>query len=291
MTASTRQPRRDPKETPPAEHIGPPRSGIADLLLYAMPRFSDWLRRLTDLKTGATKALHLSPAVTLWLTLALIGIVISANSYFVGFQHWQPDAQGNITTLIPLGRADVTFRPMVLFPPLLVWLSKLVNFASWLVGLVMPDIPLTNGASPQWMPIPRPTVWNNATLALAWWVAATGSILISSTQGLFTRTVPLTKRREYAVRLNKINRIQLNPKAIAPAHRAVRRANNHGRGAVWGMVILAVAGWGWELFVADGALTGSSFSPMTCWIYGLASTFMAELCWFVAGYADKQNEL
>lgn len=233
----------------------------------------------------------MSPGVGLWLTLALIGVVISANSYFIAIQHWQPDAE-NITTIIPLGREDVLFRPMALFPPLLLWLSKVVNFASWLVGLVVPDLPFgVMNDSPAWTPTPRPTVWSDATLALAWWAAAAGSVMISSTQGLFTRTVPLSKRREYADRLNKINRIQLNPKAIAPAKRAVSKANNHGQGAAWGLVILALAGWGWELFVADGALTGTDFGTTTQWIYGLASTFMAELCWFVAGFSDKSNEL
>lgn len=277
------------KNTNPAKPaITPAPDGFLDLLIYAAPRFSDWLRRLTDIKnSAASRRLKMSPATGLWLTLALIGLVISANSYFIGFQQWQPDAAGQLTTVIPLGRDDVLFRPMALFPPILQWLSGVVNFASWLVGLAVPDLPMMGG-SPQWTPTPRPTVWSNATLALAWWVAAFGSVLISSTQGLFTRAVPMGKQRAYAARLNAIARIELNPKAIGPARREVRKANNWGLGAVWGMALLAVAGWGWELFVADGALDGSTFDTNARWIYGLSSTFLAELCWFIAEHSGHK---
>ncbi len=272
---------RTPTQTPA---VTPPRDGFLELLLYAVPRFSDFLRRLTDIKnSAASRKLKMSPAVGLWLTLALIGVVISANSYFVGFQELQPDTSTALTTVIPLGRADMVFRPMALFPPVQQMLAAVVNFAMWLVGGLIPDMPLM-----QWTPTPRPTVWSNATLALAWWVAAFGSVLISSTQGLFTRTTSLGKQREYAMRLNKINRIDLNPKAIAPAKREVSKANNYGRAAIWGMCLLAVAGWGWELFVANGALDGTDFNQKARWIYGLASTFMAELCWFIAEYSGQK---
>lgn len=263
------------------------KEGFADLLIYALPRFSDVLRRLTDIKSGAAQRLKMSPGVALWLTLALVGVIISANSYSVGFQQWQPDAQGQITSIIPLGRDDVIFRPMALIPPVLEWFSHIVNFCSWLVGLIIPDLPLMGG-SPEWHPATRPTVWSNATLALAWWFGGFVSVLVSSTQGLFTRTVGLDKQREYATRLNKINKIDLNPKAIAPARRAVRKANNWGQSAVFLMCLLAVAGWAWELFVADGALAGSGFDETTRWIYGAASAFMAELCWFVAEHTGKK---
>ena len=292
MAANTRT--TPPRKTPPppkppaTPQVTPSKDGFLELLLYALPRLSDLLRRITDIKnSAASKRLRMSPAVALWLSLALVGLVISANSYFVGFQSWQPDAE-TITTVIPVGRDDIAFRPMALFPPLLLWVSKVVNFSMWLVGLLIPDIPLTNGASPQWTPTLRPTVWSSATLALAWWVGAFGSILISSTQGLFTRSVPLGKQREYAVRLNKISKIDLNPKAIAPAKREVRKANNYGRTAIWGMFIVAVAGWGWEFFVANGALDGTSFDQTARWIYGLASTFMAELCWAIADFSSHK---
>ena len=292
MAANTRT--TPPRKTPPppkppaTPQVTPPKDSFLELLLYALPRLSDLLRRITDIKnSAASKRLRMSPAVALWLSLALVGLVISANSYFVGFQSWQPDAE-TITTVIPVGRDDIAFRPMALFPPLLLWISNVVNFSMWLVGLVIPDIPFTNGASPQWNPTLRPTVWSSATLALAWWVGAFGSILISSTQGLFTRSVPLGKQREYAARLNKISKIDLNPKAIAPAKREVRKANNYGRTAIWGMFIVAVAGWGWEFFVANGALDGTSFDQTARWIYGLASTFMAELCWAIADFSSQK---
>ena len=290
MAATTRKtpPRRPVPTASTTPQVTPAQDSFLELLLYALPRFSDLLRRITDIKnSAASHRLRMSPAVALWLSLALVGLVISANSYFVGFQTWQPDAE-TITTVIPLGRGDVAFRPMALFPPLLLWLSKIVNFSMWLVGLVIPDIPFTNGASPQWNPMQRPTVWNSATLALAWWVGAFGSILISSTQGLFTRSVPLGKQREYAARLNKISKIDLNPKAITPAKRAVRKANNYGRTAIWGMFLVALAGWGWEFFVANGALDGTSFDQTARWIYGLASTFMAELCWAIADFSAQK---
>ena len=38
---------------------------------------------------------------------------------------------------------------------------------------------------------------------------------------------------------------------------------------------------GAEFFVANGALDGTSFDQTARWIYGLASTFMAELCWAI----------
>ena len=274
------------KDTNNTPHITR-KEGFSDLLLYAMPRFSDVLRRLTDIKTGSSNGLKMCPSVALWLTLALVGVVISANSYSVGFQAWQPDAQGTITSIIPLGREDVIFRPMALFPPLLLWLSHIVNFCSWLIGLIVPDLPLMGG-SPEWHPATRPTVWSDATLALAWWFGGFVSVLVSSTQGLFTRTVDLGKQREYAARLNKISKINLNPNAIAPARREVRKANNWGQSAVFLMAVLALAGWGWELFVADGALNGSAFDTTTRWIYGIASAFMAELCWFVAEHTGKK---
>ena len=282
-------PRKTPPRHPaPTSQVTPSQDSFFELLLYALPRFSDLLRRITDIKnSAASRQLKMSPAVALWLSLALVGLVISANSYFVGFQTWQPDAS-TITTVIPLGRDDVVFRPMALFPPLLLWLSKVINFSMWLVGLVIPDIPFTNGASPQWNPTVRPTVWSSATLSLAWWVGAFGSVLISSTQGLFTRSVPLGKQREYAARLNKISRIELNPKAISPARREVRKANNYGRTAIWGMFLVALAGWGWEFFVANGALTGTNFDETARWIYGLASTFMAELCWAIADFSGQK---
>ena len=275
--------------TAPADHSPPvtPKEGFGDLLLYALPRLSDVLRRLTDIKTGASTGLKMSPAVALWLTLALIGVVISANSYSVGFQVWQPDAQGQITSIIPLGRDDVVFRPMALIPPVLQLLSYVVNFCSAAIGWLIPDIPLMGG-TPEWHPTIRPTVWSNATLALAWWFGGFVSVLVSSTQGLFTRTVGLDKQREYATRLNKINKIPLNQNAISPARREVRKANNWGQSAVFLMCLLAVAGWGWELFVADGALDGSGFDTTTRWIYGIASAFMAELCWFVAEHTGKK---
>lgn len=270
-------------------YISPARSDFFDLLVYALPRFSDSLRRLTDIKNSAVShRLKMSPAAALWLTLALIGLVISANSYFMGFQGLLPDAKGHLVTVIPLGREDVLFKPMVLFPPLLLWLSKAVNFSMWLVGLVIPDLPLSGGTSPQWHPAPRLTVWSNATLALAWWFGFLGSTIISATQGLFTRTVPLNQQRAYAERLNKINAIALNPKGIARARHEVSKANNWGRSAMWGMCLLAVAGWGWELFLANGALDGSNFDIKARWIYGLASTFMAELCWFIAEHSGKR---
>ena len=278
-----------PSQTPRQTPAITPKECFSDLLLYALPRFSDVLRRLTDIKSGdeSVPALKMSPGVALWLTLALIGVIISANSYSVGFQEWQPDAQGQITTLIPLGREDVIFRPMALVPPVLAWTSHVVNFCSRAVGWLIPDIPLMGG-SPEWHPKTRLTVWSDATLALGWWFGGFVSVLVSSTQGLFTRTVPLSKQREYASRLNQINKIDLNPKAIAPAKRAVRQANNWGQSAVFLMCLLAVAGWGWELFVADGALTGSAFGSTTRWIYGIASAFMAELCWFVAEHTGKK---
>jgi hypothetical protein len=264
--------------------ITPQSSSFAEVLFYAVPRFSDMLRRLSDIKnSAASKPLKMSPSTGLWLTLALIGLIISANSYFVGFQELAPDPT-NLTTVIPLGREDTIFRPMALIPPLLNWLAAVVNFGTGLVSLALPES-LQVGI---WNPADRPTVWSNATLALAWWVGAFGSILISSTQGLFTRTTSLGKQREYAARLNKIARIELNPKAIAPAKREVAKANNWGRGAVWAMCLLAVAGWGWELFVANGALTGTTFDLKSRWIYGIASTFMAELCWFVAQRSGRE---
>ena len=289
MGARTRTAPPKPSPTPtPAPQITPANDSFLELLVYALPRFSDMLRRMTDIKnSAASQKLRMSPAVALWLSLALVGLVISANSYFVGFQNWQPDVT-TLTTVIPLGRDDVAFRPMALFPPLLLWLSKLVNFAMWLVGLVIPDIAFTRGASPQWNPTVRPTVWGSATLALAWWVGAFVSMLISSTQGLFTRSVPLGKQREYAARLNKISKIDLNPKAITPAKREVRKANNYGRTAIWGMFLVAVAGWGWEFFVANGALDGTNFDETARWIYGLASTFMAELCWAIADFSGQK---
>ena len=269
-------------------YITPSQDSFAELLLYALPRFSDLLRRVTDIKnSSASRKLRMSPSTALWLTLALVGIAISANSYSIGIQEWLPDAD-TITTVIPLGRDDVAFKPLALIPPVLLWLSKLVNFSMSLVSGLIPDLPLSDGSAPQWNPAYRETVWNQATLALAWWVGAFGSILISSTQGLFTRTVPLGKQREYANRLNKISRIELNPKAIAPARREVRKANNYGRAALWGMFIVALAGWGWELFVANGALDGTNFDTTARWIYGLASTFMAELCWAIADFSGKK---
>ena len=290
MAATTRTtpPRKTTPPTPTAPQVTPTKDSFIELLLYALPRFSDLLRRITDIKnSAASRKLRMSPAVALWLSLALVGLVISANSYFVGFQTWQPDAN-TITTVIPLGREDIAFRPMALFPPVLLWVSKVVNFSMWVVGWVIPDFPFTQGASPQWNPTSRPTVWSSATLALAWWVGAFGSILISSTQGLFTRSVPLGKQREYAARLNKISKIDLNPKAIAPAKREVRKANNYGRTAIWGMFLVAVAGWGWEFFVANGALDGTNFDETARWIYGLASTFMAELCWAIADFSGQK---
>ena len=158
MAAATRKtPPRQPTSTrPTAPQVTPSKDSFLELLLYALPRFSDLLRRITDIKnSAASRRLRMSPAVALWLSLALVGLVISANSYFVGFQTWQPDAN-TITTVIPLGRGDVAFRPMALFPPLLLWLSKVVNFSMWLVGLVIPDMPFTNGASPQWNPTAAP---------------------------------------------------------------------------------------------------------------------------------------
>lgn len=278
-------PTRNPVPTAPT--ITPPQDSFAELLLYAVPRFSDFLRRMTDIKnSAASRKLRMSPSTALWLTLALIGVIISANSYCVGLQAWVPDAD-TITTVIPLGRDDVAFRPMALFPPLLMWMSKVVNFSMWVVGSFVPDVPLAGG-SPQWHPAERATVYSNATLALAWWIGAAVSVLISSTQGLFTRTTSLGKQREYATRLNAIARIDLNPKAISPARREVRKANNWGSGAVWGMCLIAVAGWAWEMFVADGALTGTNFDSKAWWIYTLASTFLAELCWFIAGHSGKK---
>ena len=290
MAAATRKtpPRRPTPTTPTTPQITPSKDSFLDLLLYALPRFSDLLRRITDIKnSAASQRLRMSPAVALWLSLALVGLVISANSYFVGFQTWQPDAE-TITTVIPLGRGDVAFRPMSLFPPLLLWLSKVINFSMWLVGLVIPEAAFTHGTVPQWHPTVRPTIWSSATLALAWWVGALGSILISSTQGLFTRSVPLGKQREYAARLNKISKIDLNPKAISPAKREVRKANNYGRTAIWGMFLVALAGWGWEFFVANGALDGTRFDQTARWIYGLASTFMAELCWAISDFSGQK---
>ena len=157
MAANTRT--TPPRKTPPppkppitTPQVTPPKDSFLELLLYALPRLSDLLRRITDIKnSAASKRLRMSPAVALWLSLALVGLVISANSYFVGFQSWQPDAE-TITTVIPVGRDDIAFRPMALFPPLLLWVSKVVNFSMWLVGLLIPDIPFTNGASPQWNP-------------------------------------------------------------------------------------------------------------------------------------------
>ena len=118
MAATTRKtPPRRPVPTTP--QVTPSQDSFLELLLYALPRFSDLLRRITDIKnSAASHRLRMSPAVALWLSLALVGLVISANSYFVGFQTWQPDAE-TITTVIPLGRGDVAFRPMALFPPLL----------------------------------------------------------------------------------------------------------------------------------------------------------------------------
>ena len=266
--------------------ITPASSDFLDVLFYAPARFSDLLRRMTDFKNaGAARKLKMNPTVGLWLTLALIGVVISANSYFVGFQ--ELNNVDGLTTIIPLGRDDVAFAPMALFPPVLMWLAAVVNFASWLMGLIIPDLSQL-AASPAWTPTPRPTVWSNATLALAWWVGFGGSVLISSTQGLFTRSVPLGKQREYAERLNRIARIELNPKAIAPAKREVAKANNYGRSVVWLLCLMAVGGWAWELFVANGALDGSTFDTQARWIYGLASTFMAELCWLVADQSGKK---
>ena len=221
------------------------KEGFSDLLLYAMPRFSDVLRRLTDIKTGSANGLKMSPAVGLWLTLALVGVVISANSYSVGFQAWQPDAQGTITSIIPLGREDVIFRPMAIVPPLLLWLSHIVNFCSGVVGWVLPPL-----QSPDWNPATRPTVWSDATLALAWWFGGFVSVLVSSTQGLFTRTVDLGKQRQYAERLNKINKMKLKLKRDRT--RTPRCALCKQLGAVGGLSdgYSRSAGWGWELFVA-----------------------------------------
>jgi hypothetical protein len=272
-----------PKDKPVITESNP---GFFEVLLYAPATLSDMLRRLSDLKNMASgKKLKMSPAVGLWLTLALVGVLISANSYFVAFQSLHTD---QLTTVIPLGREDTAFAPMALFPPLLLWFSYFVNFGTWLVGLIIPDLPFGLGGTPQWNPAARATVWNSATLALAWWVGFTASVIVSSAQGLFTRTVPLSQQRAYAERLNKIARIELNPKAIAPARREVRKANNYGRAAIWGMCLFAVAGWGWELFLANGALDGSAFDEKTQWIYGLASTFMAEGCWFIAESTGKK---
>lgn len=280
IPSNTTTPNRDGTITPPPD-------SLVDLLVYAAPRLSDWLRRLTDIKSGTTAKLRMSPSTGLWLSLALVGIAISANSYAVGIQGL-PLADGDfLTTVIPLGRADATFRPMVLFPPVLLWLSHVVNFCVAAVGLLIPDLPLM-GSSPEWHPTVRPTVWSNASLALAWWAGLTISILVSSTQGLFTRAVGLDNQRAYAQRLNKINKIDLNPKAISPAKRAVRKANHYGQGAIFLMCLLACAGWGWELFVADGALTGTAFGTQARWIYGLASTFMAELCWAIAQFSNQK---
>ena len=273
---------------PPKAIITPQTWGFFEVLFYAVPRFSDLLRRATDIKNSeASRKLRMNPSTALWLTLALIGVVISANSYFVGLQNWFPDAT-TITTVIPLGRDDVAFRPMTLFPPLLFWMSKVINFSMWVVGGAIPDVPLSGGASPQWNPAVRATVYSDATLALAWWIGAAISVLISSTQGLFTRTTSLGKQREYAQRLNAIARIELSPKAISPARREVRKANNWGSGAVWGMCLVAIAGWAWEMFVADGALNGTNFDSKAWWIYTLSSTFLAELCWFIAGHSGKK---
>ena len=160
MAATTRK--TPPRRTPPANptttpQVTPSKDSFRDLLLYALPRLSDLLRRITDIKnSAASRRLRMSPAVALWLSLALVGLIISANSYFVGFQTWQPDAE-TITTVIPLGRSDVAFRPMALFPPLLLWLSKVVNFSMWVVSLVTGDVLFTNGSSPQWTrPYARP---------------------------------------------------------------------------------------------------------------------------------------
>ena len=276
----------NPKAKAPAQAtITPASSDFLDVLFYAVPRFSDILRRLSDIKNSqASKPLKMSPSTGLWLTLALVGLIVSANSYFVGFQHWLPSAQGQITTAIPLGRSDVLFRPMALFPPVLLWLSKVVNFATGLIGLILP----ADLQAAAWTPATRPTIWSNATLALAWWISAGFSILISSTQGLFTRTTTLSKQREYATRLNAIAKIQLNSQAISAARHEVNKANRWGQGAVWGMTLIAVAGWGWELFVADGALDGSSFDSKAYWIYTLSSTFLAELCWFISEKSGKE---
>ena len=202
-----------PTNPNPTPVITPTSSGFFDVLFYAPARLSDFLRRVTDIKnSSASKKLKMSPVVGLWLTLALVGLIISANSYFLGFQELSGGGGAQpLTTVIPLGRVDTVFRPMALFPPVLQLFSHVVNFSSWLVGLIIPDIPFMD-ASPAWNPTPRPTVWSNATLALAWWVGAFGSVLISSTQGLFTRTSSLGNQRAYAARLNKINAIDLNPK-------------------------------------------------------------------------------
>ena len=94
MAAATRKtpPRRPTPPTTP--QVTPSKDSFLELLLYALPRFSDLLRRITDIKnSAASRRLRMSPAVALWLSLALVGLVISANSYFVGFQAWQPDAE------------------------------------------------------------------------------------------------------------------------------------------------------------------------------------------------------
>ena len=81
--------------------ITPQRSDFLDVLFYAPARFSDLLRRMTDFKNaGAARKLKMNPTVGLWLTLALIGVVVSANSYFVGFQELNAGAS-NITTVVP----------------------------------------------------------------------------------------------------------------------------------------------------------------------------------------------
>ena len=54
------------------------------------------------------------------------------------------------------------------------------------------------------------------------------------------------------------------------------------------MFLVALAGWGWEFFVANGALDGTNFDGTARWIYGLASTFMAELCWAIADFSGQK---
>ena len=191
MAAATRKtpPRRPTPTTPTTPQVTPSKDSFLDLLLYALPRFSDLLtthhrhqeQRREPAPTDVARRRPLAEPCASRPGDQRQQLLCRLSDLATGRRdhHHRHPARPR----------DVAFRPMSLFPPLLLWLSKVINFSMWLVGLVIPDAAFTHGTVPQWHPTVRPTIWSSATLALAWWVGALGSILISSTQGLFTRSV------------------------------------------------------------------------------------------------------
>lgn len=261
---------------------------LKDTILYALPRFSNVLKNITDFKAQGKK-MNMTPAKGFFNFLALVGVTVSINSYFVGAQNIIEPDQTKVA-LVPLGRDDVEFKPMVLVPPVQQALSYPVNFSSRLVGGLIPDIPLMDG-TPQWNPETRQTIWNHPTLAMAFWTSASLSLLISSLQGLFTRSVPMSKQRQYATKLNGISKLKANPDAIGIANLEVAKANSYGQARIALLALMAVGGWGFELFLADGVLATSVFSKELKWGYSLASTFLAEGGWYLAESIDVMDDV